>query len=303
MAVAVLAAALLLVAWFGLSLPPPVPPLAGAFTEGTLALDGGARHFHRYAPPTLADDAPIVLVLHGTGEDGLRIRRDTAYELDAFADRLGFSVLYPDGLSRQWNDCRPKSSPTADVDDVGFLLALVDQEHRPGAPLFVFGFSNGGQMALRLAVEHPERVRAAAVTGANLPTPDFFRCTSTSAPAPLLFANGTADPIVPFAGGHVTIFHVIDRGYAYSADETARRFAERLDAGTPVVDEPAPHVTRRRWSSPERPLVEQLIFEGGGHVVAQPHWRFPRLLGPTPTFDLPAEVIAFFGLATDGGTP
>ena len=49
------------------------------------------------------------------------------------ADRHGFIVLYPDGYKNNWNDCR-KDAPFAankeNVDDVGFLRALVEQYRR-----------------------------------------------------------------------------------------------------------------------------------------------------------------------------
>jgi dienelactone hydrolase len=47
----------------------------------------------------------------------------------------------------------------------------IDTKH-----VFVLGYSNGGQMAFRLAIETPDEVAAVAALGASLPTPDASSC-------------------------------------------------------------------------------------------------------------------------------
>ncbi len=76
-------------------------------------------------------------------------------------------MVYPKSFGFDWNDC--SSIGDAEVngvraDDAAFLDALVDKMiGELGVDpqrVFAAGVSNGGSMALRLALEHPERYRA-----------------------------------------------------------------------------------------------------------------------------------------------
>ncbi len=132
----------------------------------------------------------------------------TAYEFETLADRGNFIVVYPDGFERYWNDCRKRgafSAKTRNVDDVGFIHTLIDRFREDfgvdSAHVFVMGFSNGGQMAFRLALELPLEIAGIAAVAANLPAPDNCACREAERPVPVLIVNGTADPINPYAGG------------------------------------------------------------------------------------------------------
>ena len=270
----------------------PPPELRGQVETFTLESGGRPRKALRYTPASLPPDAPLLLVLHGTGQDGAAVRAATGFEFDRLADLAGFSVLYPDGIGRQWNDCRPKAAADAAIDDVGFLERLIAREGRPGVKVFAFGYSNGGQMVLRLISDRPELLAGGALSGANLPTDAYFTCTLPARLPPMLVSNGTADPIVPFAGGHVSIFGVIDRGDALSADATAQVLVDHGTTDAMEERRPAPGVLQRTWGS----RVEQLVFEGAGHTIPQPRFQAPPMLGPTPTWNVPEEVVRFFGL-------
>jgi predicted esterase len=68
----------------------------------------------------------------------------------------------------------------------------IDTKH-----VFVLGYSNGGQMAFRLAIETPDEVAAVAALGASLPTPDGSSCAQRGRTARVMLANGTLDPHQP----------------------------------------------------------------------------------------------------------
>src|ERR1700724_2993589 len=94
--------------------------------------------------------------------DAKSMREWTGYEFDQLADQHGFVVVYPDGYKRNWNDCHSKATfaaHTENIDDMGFVKGLIarevaqrqiDEKH-----VYVLGYSNGGQMALRLALQAP----------------------------------------------------------------------------------------------------------------------------------------------------
>lgn len=77
-----------------------------------------------------------------------------------------------------------------------FLEALTETRPTLGPPL-VTGFSQGGVMALSLAILAPERVAAAIAVAAWFPP---VLLPERKAPRPRIQAmHGTADPVVPFA--------------------------------------------------------------------------------------------------------
>ncbi|MCU0506319.1 MAG: hypothetical protein MUE82_11240, partial [Chloroflexi bacterium] len=103
----------------------PGAAVAAPSSSGSLAVGGLARTYRVHVPAALRPDArpALVLVLHGHGGSGAQAER--AYGFDALADREGFVVAYPDGIAGGWNDA--EMDRHADVDDVAFLGALLDE--------------------------------------------------------------------------------------------------------------------------------------------------------------------------------
>ena len=88
-----------------------------------------------YVPANLPPQSALVIVLHGSGMDGARIRLCTGYEFDRLADQHGFVVLYPDGYRRNWNDCRKNATFPAkreNIDDMSFMRELITRHGRAG---------------------------------------------------------------------------------------------------------------------------------------------------------------------------
>ena len=175
--------------------------------------------------------------------------------------------------------------------------------------VFAIGYSNGGQMVMRLAHEAPELLAGAAVIAATMPAPENFLDTGTaSAPLPVLLVHGTKDPIVSYHGGAMGrwqrwLFKV--GGTNWSAPRTAQYFAERNG----ITAEP---VTTRLPEPPEsagRTAVERVDYRqngsqpvvlytihGGGHTIPGPA-AGPAVLGKTSRQVNTAELAGtFFGL-------
>jgi len=172
--------------------------------------------------------------MHGSGENGARIRIETGYGVERLADERSFAVAYPDGYEGYWNACNIVGDYTAnklDVDDVGFLTAMVDSLVTeigidPGH-VFATGISRGGHMAFRLAVEAPSRFRAVAAVAANVPAPENFKCRPAGqGTSSVMIMNGTKDPLNPFDGGEVELFGLLRRGKVRSSRELAQYFAD-----------------------------------------------------------------------------
>lgn len=286
-----------LFAYFAYTPAPQAAHLSGTLSKGSMVVAGLKRSWRIYLPNGLAKGAPLVVAMHGSGENGAALRVSTGFGFDRLADRNGFAVVYPDAYEGYWNGCGIVGGGSTDgreVDDVGFLVALVDKLAADlgidRARVFATGVSRGGFMALRLALEAPSRFRAVAAVSANVPTPDNFKCKpSPRGTASVMIVNGTDDPLVPFDGGHVNLLGLFyDNGTVLSARASGQYFADlNRIAGppqatlTPMAD--GVGVEQVHWRNKGAVEVELVAVHGGGHGLPQPYQRHPRLLGPSPT--------------------
>jgi len=287
---------------------PPAPALSGRLETGHVEAGGLERSFSFYVPSHLSANAPLVVALHGADSDGQQLRAFTGYEFDVLADQYGFMVAYPDSFAGSWNDCRVAPNNSArrqGIDDVGFVKKLIEHlqaRYRTSGSVYVLGYSTGGLMVYRLAVEAPETFTAAAAISASLPTDADSDCVPSGRAVSIAMLNGTADQINPFDGGNVRSLWTTSLGSVQSAEQSARYFAELAgNASQPRVERlpdrdshPSTWVERRIWSG-GRANIELLAIHGGGHTISQPVVRQPRILGPTSAeVDAPAEVWRFF---------
>lgn len=302
----VLLAALL--AYFLYTPDPELPVLTGTLDKHTIEVAGLTRNYRTYVPKNLPPGAPLVLVMHGSGEGPSRIRIGTGYSFERLADEHGFAVAYPKSFASDWNDCSSVGDKIRDgvtADDTAFLAAMVDQlvvqlGVNPQR-MFATGVSNGGSMALRLALEQPTRYRAVAAVGANLPAQQNFQCNPATPPTSVMFMNGTEDSLVPYEGGEVSLWgQFYKSGAIISSVASAQYFAARshLRAETHVSQKRVAEgvrVEQARWRNDGKVEVELVTIHGGGHGLPQPYWRRPRLLGPSPMEpNGPAMIWAFF---------
>src|SRR6185312_5424626 len=110
---------------------------------------------------------------------------------------------------------------------------------------------------------------------------------------PVMIMNGTDDPLIPFGGGEVTVYGFLKRGTVLSAHSTAEYFARANAIAAAPQTQIHGDIERLRWHG--KADVELVVIQGGGHVLPQPYWRAPRLLGHTSTaLDGPAAIWAFF---------
>ena len=201
--------------------------------ERSLVHDGLARYYRVYLPDPLPENPALVLYLHG-GTLSMRSLfsplADSSTTWFTIAEEEGVVLVVPNGVNpetgdtygddQNWNDLRPEQAAgQSEVDDVGFLLSLLDRlrEELPIDPdrIYVTGASNGGMMTYRMLIEAPERFAAGAAYIANLPVLTS-PLPAPEQPVPILIANGTQDRLMPYEGGVVAK----DRGVVISTRET-----------------------------------------------------------------------------------
>lgn len=255
----------------------------------------------------------LLLVFHGSRQDGAGHRKFTGGAYERLTER-GMVVAYLDGYRGNWNDARLESRFPARVegmDDVGFTRAVIERlvSTRGVDPrrVVALGYSNGGQMVMRIAHEAPDLLAGAVVIAATMPAEENFLLPATPpASLPLVLVHGTKDPISHYAGGQMApwarkMFKV--GGRSLSMPETAAYFAARngITAGPTRTAVPRDERSPRR-TSVERTAYEQdgrdpvvlYVVHGGGHTVPGPR-RAPFVLGATSADVLVTDLVAEVG--------
>ncbi len=149
---------------------------------------------------------PVVIDIHGlAGSDSGEAMITGA---DAKSDAVGFISVHPQGAttpiaSFNAGECCG-TAPSENIDDMGFISALIDQLDAQlcvdDARVFAMGLSNGAYMSHRLACEMSDRIAAIGpVAGGIAVTP----CTPPR-PMPVFAIHGNADPIVEYSFGEMS---------------------------------------------------------------------------------------------------
>ena len=260
---------------------------------------GGVSRGYLLRTPDDAEDRepmPVVVMIHGAGGNGERAEAATG--LTAIAETNGFIAAYPYGTQAanipgefSWNAGVCCGVPArSGVDDVAFITAMLDQiaATYPVDPeqIYIGGFSNGGMLSYRLACELGDRIAGIAVVSGALNVPE---CAAPD-PIDLLVIHGTADLVVPYAGG-----------------ETAARTAARFGTWTNTSVADSVDFWRERDGCERRPTtiteesvttetyldcdggtrIEVVTISEGGH-----EWPQPTNLA----YDATSEILGFFGL-------
>jgi pimeloyl-ACP methyl ester carboxylesterase len=107
----------------------------------------------------LRGSGPTLVFLHGGGDSG---EHSFVHQLDVFSEH--HHIVAPDQVGQgRTPDIPGPLSYTAMMEDTAGLLRILNLQH-----VDVVGFSDGGILALMLAVRHPELVRRLVISGVNI---------------------------------------------------------------------------------------------------------------------------------------
>ena len=152
----------------------------------------------------------------------------TAGTLTAAAASRGLVLVFPEGVGSRWCDGREETlSGRQAHDDVGFISKLIDTMVSSygidPTRVYATGISNGGFMSVRLAMDLSDRIAAIAPVAAQIPR--ALEDVTPGRPISIMIVNGTADPLVPFDGGHIRLFRFgRSRGEILSTASSIERF-------------------------------------------------------------------------------
>ena len=167
---------------------------------------GVEREYIVHTPANHEGPMPVLFFLHGLNK--LILPCDQEFNFSQMAEDFGWAIVIPQalnlGLGAMWNAGLIESS----VDDAGFLLALLDSLTVPlqlnPDSVFFTGFSMGGFMTHRMAIEHGDRITACASVSGLI---SYSMAAQTPVtPVRMLHIHGSSDNVVGYSG-YSAYFH------------------------------------------------------------------------------------------------
>ena len=167
---------------------------------GQISHQGRLRTYYLYTPKSDHSNRPLplVLVFHGHGGSGRSIANTSRF--NELAEKLGFIVVYPDGIDHEWSF---RSYSQTRVNDVSFVAALINHLQQitsiDSGRVYATGFSKGGILSQVLACDLPNKIAAFASVAGALPVRLKPICQPRTFIS-MLMINGTNDLSVHYNG-------------------------------------------------------------------------------------------------------
>jgi polyhydroxybutyrate depolymerase len=220
---------------------------------------------------------PLVIDWHPLLSNGAFERGNSGYA--ALADTEGFIVLFPDGIDNAWT-VGPCCTTSRTVDDLGFARELVKKIESEACVdtkrVYAVGYSMGGGMSHYLGCNAADVFAAVAPAAFDLLTEDEEPC-HPSRPITEITFRGTADPIVPYAGGSSRPPNGLDVTIDFlGAVGTFQKWAG-LDGctGSPSATDANGCQTYSQCQAGVE--VTLCTAQGGGHVTGDPNIGYAML--------------------------
>ena len=237
----------------------------------TLNWGGVDRQYLEYVPESYTGDtpAPVLFFLHGLGDDINNSFSSTNFK--QIADEKGWILVYPQALD--YTLTLPYGIGSYDfgtawtagvtiavtftiygmpltfnvtlndgVDDSGFLNSLVDEMgsnyNIDADSVFFAGFSIGGFMCHRMAIEHGERVNGIASISGLIGT-DMKNLTP-AANVNMLLAFGTNDQVISYDEANITYNDFGPYNVGLPAEQTTEYWRNFNNCNEEAIFEPYP---------------------------------------------------------------
>lgn len=291
-----------------------------AQTTKTMTYGGTTRQYLEYVPSSYnGGPAPVLFVLHGLGDDMNNMFTGTGFK--QVADQHGWIVITPQALEASvslmgqnislgtaWN-----SGVSANlsflgniivndgVDDSGFIMAILDDlistYNVDQANVFSMGFSMGGFMSNRLAIEHGDRINAIAAVSGTIG--NEVKTLTPVANVNTLHFHGTSDTTVGYDNADFNVM-VMSASVGLGAEATVDYWRNYNQCNA------TPTVTNFPNSANDGLTFEKYAYDNGNNgskthfikVIGGDHTWYST---PNNDIDYTTEIYNFFASCLVGG--
>jgi polyhydroxybutyrate depolymerase len=177
----------------------------------SVSVNGVTRSYVLHVPSNFRPGSSgLVVAFHGARDTGAGFAASS--HLDETADKNGFAVAYPDGLTNprgatSWNAYFNPTYGADAPDDSAFARALITTVQAKlrldPRKIYVTGFSAGAHMAHRVAIDSSDLVAAAAIVEGSLwvqRAGGKLRPTPPRGPVSILIFHADKDQVVHYCG-------------------------------------------------------------------------------------------------------
>lgn len=234
---------------------------------------------------------PLAIGLHAYSNSGLIL--ESTMQMQSVAEDRQVILCYPNGtlgflFLRFWNATFACCGPTTGVDDSGYLRALIEQlqatfEIDP-QHIHLFGYSNGGFMANRMACDHSDVV-ASVASFAGGSWLDPANCPADE-PVSVLLVHGTEDAVIQYTGGTLPLIpgvgpypsheQSVEHWKFLHACEDAPRIESTIDLHESLDGEET--VVRKYGDCRSEVAVESWSVQGLGHLPVWSNFNLSEAL-------------------------
>ncbi len=198
-----------------------------------ITISGDLREYIVYVPSSYNknNNYPVVFHLHGGSGDGEKHYNISGW--NDLAETNEFLVVYPtawaydlnnngcgNALVTRWNSFKLENEVCSGAslkDDIAFFNQMIDEVNinfsTEQSKIYISGFSNGGGMASKLAIELSDRLAAIGIMSGTLPQNDTYTPTRI---LPIQLMIGTDDDKI----NEVTGFDVLPMNFPQVLSDT-----------------------------------------------------------------------------------
>lgn len=239
----------------------------------SIVSDGLVRTYFVHLPLSYnsSNSYPVIFAMHGGGALGYQGIEGQS-QLSELADSENFIVVYPEGLERigfrTWNagDCCP-SATILGTDDAGFIYELLEklalELSIDSKKVYATGFSNGGQLAYKLANRYPNKFAAVSAVAGVLQDFPF----NPARKVPIIHFHSYQDSTAPFNGGFSDAPFI---NFEFpSVDSTLLLIANNYNCGLikqTIFSNPNTYDFFRYSNCENNAPIELYVSQDGGHT-------------------------------------
>ncbi|MGV1036095.1 MAG: alpha/beta hydrolase family esterase [Candidatus Nanopelagicales bacterium] len=233
-------------------------------TDQTITIGGKTRTYVQSIPSSYdgRNPLPIVMTFHGRGSSARAQLALTGLEQQS--NKEGYVLVAPNAVAGEWALPNTPGQATADTRFVSAILDKLSSSYCVNRQrTYASGLSLGSAMTFVLACVPNRQFAAFGGVGAS-----FYRSScDRSAPAPIIYFHGTADPIVPFAGGKVNSTGSPITREVQPAAQNMAAWAKHNKCSPDSADKQIGEVTEFRWTGCSQDAdVDFYKVAGGGHT-------------------------------------